>query len=598
MTSMTSLADSIIEAHGPLTSQEIRLLEVYPSASDSDGIKCRRFRVSLDAIDMYSYEALSYVWGDATNRTDIVCDGLLFSVTISLAEALRKLRLPHRSRLIWVDAICIDQCNLLEKNSQIPIMGKIYSIADRVVVWLGEVDAAQSEGVEEIVQLLAKHIKKSLREGGFDETSLHGYDTLRIPDDCTSVTAREVLKRLYAMTWFSRIWCIQEIVLAKKAVMLWGEHELSWQDVGMIATLLNELTPQRALGYDENAFYADIEVQQAHEMYAIQQTEWHDFISLLDGCSFSFQATNPRDRVYGLLALVEENEEAQALCVDYDKSFGEVYADAVVAAIQTNEDLTPLKYVYHGMDYQLSDDNLPSWTPRWHDKDGLRPMPAESSPLSACKMMSVTSVDASKINSRRLCLEGLFYSEVTDIHTAMDLNSLENLRKHPFREDVLAVLNHETDTKRYGSIMDMLARTLTAGCDSVSKDLDTATEEDQFIFYASFQMIMLHLWAGIDDMNIRTQFPFKESFYDEAEIVCTNRRLVRTMNGNFGLGPITTRKGDIIVVLFGGHTPYVLRPYGDFYLFIGQVYIDNLMKGELVDEMNAGRAHKREFCLV
>ena len=69
-------------------------------------------------------------------------------------------------------------------------------------------------------------------------------------------------------------------------------------------------------------------------------------------------------------------------------------------------------------------------------------------------------------------------------------------------------------------------------------------------------------------------------------------------NGNFGLGPAAARKGDIVVVLYGGDAPCVLRPYGDAYLYMGQAYIDDLMQGELVDEMEAGRAQEQEFCLV
>jgi hypothetical protein len=99
-------------------------------------------------------------------------------------------------------------------------------------------------------------------------------------------------------------------------------------------------------------------------------------------------------------------------------------------------------------------------------------------------------------------------------------------------------------------------------------------------------------------MALRNELPHQESFYDQAEIVCMNRRLFRTRTGNFGLGPGSMRTGDIIAVLFGGDSPYVLRPYGEFHLFIGQVYVDNLMQGELVDAMEGGTVHEQEFCLV
>jgi hypothetical protein len=200
-------------------------------------------------------------------------------------------------------------------------------------------------------------------------------------------------------------------------------------------------------------------------------------------------------------------------------------------------------------------------------------MPAEGSPLSACKNMPVTSVDVSDINSERLCLEGLLYSKISKVHVVMDLDSLANLSDHPFLGNFKAVssmggMHSNIDLSTFC----VLARNLTAGCNSALKDVIATSTEEQNTFYSSCLMILPVLRDGLDDMNFRREFPFQESFYDQAEIVCTNRRLVQTTDGNFGLGPLATRKGDIVVILFGGDAPYVLRPCNDSYLLIGQVY--------------------------
>jgi hypothetical protein len=601
---INSMEESITNAHRSLTGQEIRLIEIFPSKFASDALRCRRFKINLDAIQMYPYEALSYVWGDESNTTEVFCDGSSVSVTSSLASALKRLRLRHRSRLIWADAICIDQENSSEKNHQIPIMGKIYSMADRVVVWLGEVDSAQTEGVEEIVQHIANHIRNFIHEGGFDESGLHGHEALQIPDDYINTTAREVLRLLYDNPWFYRIWCVQEIVLAKDATMLWGEHELSWADVGMIAAWLNAVVPVRALEYDMHAFYAGIEASHAYEMYRFQRKP-HDLLELLDAC-WGFNASNARDRVYGLLALVEPKEEARALCVDYDKSVGEVYADTVVAWIQLYADLAPLSYVDHGSAYPRSRESLTSWTPQWHLSRDLRRILYDDSPLSACKNIPVKSIDASKINMRHLRLEGIYYSEITSVYATMDLDSLKDHKKHPFLDTYHEIVGQPNpgmcqlhpDMAEIPPKSCVLARTLTAGCNSARKDIIDASHEDQIQFFTDFLLLICCLEAGLDHMALRNELPHQESFYDQAEIVCMNRRLFRTRTGNFGLGPGSMRTGDIIAVLFGGDSPYVLRPYGEFHLFIGQVYVDNLMQGELVDAMEAGTVHEQEFCLV
>ncbi|KAH7079879.1 heterokaryon incompatibility protein-domain-containing protein, partial [Paraphoma chrysanthemicola] len=140
------------DSGGHLTGQEIRLLEIIPSKSVSDLLQCRLIRIRLDETDQYPYEALSYVWGNVANIAEIYCNEELISVTLNLADALNKLRLPQKSRFIWADALCIDQNSISEKNCQIPLMGKIYSRARRVVVWLGAFESDGPESIQEIVK--------------------------------------------------------------------------------------------------------------------------------------------------------------------------------------------------------------------------------------------------------------------------------------------------------------------------------------------------------------------------------------------------------------------------------------------------------------
>ena len=90
-----------------------------------DAIACNVSIVSLQ--DGPSYEALSYVWGDESVRAPILANGVLTTVTTNLESALRHLRLPDEARVMWVDALCIDQNDMSERNHQVSIMGEIYS---------------------------------------------------------------------------------------------------------------------------------------------------------------------------------------------------------------------------------------------------------------------------------------------------------------------------------------------------------------------------------------------------------------------------------------------------------------------------------------
>ncbi|CZR65469.1 uncharacterized protein PAC_15369 [Phialocephala subalpina] len=84
------------------------------------------------------FEALSYVWGNTNPPGIITCNGQQHPVTPNLALALKRLRLPDTTRIVWIDAICVNQEDLEERSQQVQLMRVIYSQAWRVVVWLGE----------------------------------------------------------------------------------------------------------------------------------------------------------------------------------------------------------------------------------------------------------------------------------------------------------------------------------------------------------------------------------------------------------------------------------------------------------------------------
>ena len=90
---------------------------------------------------MPEFVALSYCWGSNETPATISCDGKELEVTPNCDAALRRMRMKGRRACvtpIWVDAICIDQSNVEERNQQVTMMGDIYSTAREVRVWLGE----------------------------------------------------------------------------------------------------------------------------------------------------------------------------------------------------------------------------------------------------------------------------------------------------------------------------------------------------------------------------------------------------------------------------------------------------------------------------
>ena len=129
---------------------QIRLLTVHDGAGD-EPIQCSIHVVSLHEKPLY--RALSYVWGDPKPKKEIFIDGQTFSVRPNLFDAIRGFRggwpsWKVRDVVIWIDAICIDQENLSERNHQVAMMDKIYSKCVEVIVWLGDFDKHLSTSTE------------------------------------------------------------------------------------------------------------------------------------------------------------------------------------------------------------------------------------------------------------------------------------------------------------------------------------------------------------------------------------------------------------------------------------------------------------------
>jgi hypothetical protein len=120
-----------------LHTRDTRVAVLEPADQFNDPIRLSLKRISLTGLRHTQYEALSYVWGSITGDCRVYCDGKLLYVTSNCESALRYLRLKKRSRVLWIDALCINQTSNAEKIRQIPMMGDIYESAARVLLWLG-----------------------------------------------------------------------------------------------------------------------------------------------------------------------------------------------------------------------------------------------------------------------------------------------------------------------------------------------------------------------------------------------------------------------------------------------------------------------------
>jgi hypothetical protein len=211
----TSTVD--IRANGltPLRDGEFKLLSLRRGQS-SDLVTCDLFIASLDS--SVKYEALSYVWGDPDDTKEIKICGEPFYATLNLESALRHLRYRDRERIIWVDAICINQADHSERSHQVLQMDRIYQQAEEVVVWLGLGSTEWSLAIDAIKLLSG-------------DENIHW-----LPPPYGSVEARDPnrfpaylipLQEILCSPWWRRVWILQEAVLARKLTFVCGSGLIS-----------------------------------------------------------------------------------------------------------------------------------------------------------------------------------------------------------------------------------------------------------------------------------------------------------------------------------------------------------------------------------
>ncbi|KAI1039028.1 hypothetical protein LB503_007834 [Fusarium chuoi] len=222
----------------------IRLIKLHPGSGE-DPLRADILHASLDSDVVGRYEAVSYAWedGHATNKLETPRGILL--ITPSLFHALHRFRLKDEPRMLWADAVCINQSDNAEKASQVALMSDIYASAACTLVYLGR----EADGSEVVGELLTRFARAS--SSLYLLYGRHGMEVLRdigsIPPPMRVILeehqlpglehpAWKALAKLWGRPWFRRVWVIQEFVLSPDVRIFCGEWEVSWS-VFYVATI-------------------------------------------------------------------------------------------------------------------------------------------------------------------------------------------------------------------------------------------------------------------------------------------------------------------------------------------------------------------------
>ncbi|KAE9972137.1 hypothetical protein EG327_009585 [Venturia inaequalis] len=297
---MDSSTSSELYKYTSLQFREIRLLRIQPDSQPGD----IRFEIQEHGIDTCPpYTALSYTWGDSGNEKNVTIQGKQFLIRQNLAcfldaEVLKRNQgvEHHVEDLFWIDQISIDQSNDKERGHQVGMMRQIYSGADLVLAWVGEA-ADNSDLAMEMLE--------------------HGLDFMGKLHD----SERRAMSDFGDRSYWNRIWIIQEFLLASKLTILCGPRSL-------------ELTKIRILNVGRLKV---MEIPMNDVLSLRAQTTGRTLHRLLT-YSYSHQASEPKDRVFGLLGLATKLDGTiPDYVVDYSQSKEEIF-NSVWEAFRSPDD--------------------------------------------------------------------------------------------------------------------------------------------------------------------------------------------------------------------------------------------------------------------
>ena len=288
--------------------RSLRLIEVLPFTEGRE-VECRIQHALLSNTESSDsgYNALSYAWGDqsASTKRTISLNGNSFSVGYDLYRFLvfAAKTLENVRQNLWIDAICINQEDILERNHQVQQMGDIYRGAQTVFVWLGL--EAETQLKEQRLRNFLRHL---LKDFGF--RNLDSVDTQ--------------LMELARAPYWTRAWIVQELALARKVRIIYGSRYISWE------TILASLSRKHFIARDDDEFNyrrnpaaklaVRFEMLLEEAKYKNKKATTFAGTHQLSEYMLQFrdnQCSDPRDKVFAFLGLASDSSNFR---VDYDIS--------------------------------------------------------------------------------------------------------------------------------------------------------------------------------------------------------------------------------------------------------------------------------------
>lgn len=627
----TQADQSVYQALNPAIS-EIRVLTLHQGSPDEE-LRCTLKTVSLD--DKPAFHALSYVWGTDAGKTRLHIDDHAVPITSSLAAALHHLRSHHYDSLelhslpLWVDAICINQADPEERGHQVRLMGEIYRQAYRVLSWIGEGDKFSDYAFDRMnnatFQASYQELKTTSRMPTLDE--------IRV----SVVVWRNIEQRLY----WTRVWTLQEVVLATEdPIIICGSRRLLWSWYMQCARDRLHRSSYPRLASDWAVI--ESEVPWHHEDTSTGLSVHHQHIrhryqksgAILLGVALvatvDLDATDPRDRTYGILGLIPDPEMLM-VDIDYRKTPEQVSRDTMTAAWISGTNSMISTYVIPRL-------LLPSWAV---DENSEAPSWAPKVFEAGPNVFEARRKERDDING--LYEQRLWRTEIqAQIHVEGNIMTIKAIRFDIIADTVAMDFDHdgvellhrgkapeELDDEPLQNIEAMAQRGLSMPISTSSRLEPLSTLRGKLPVWSAltdwrrgetdgwvpgvvrdkeklWEILMgrkeiPEYWKTEYPPDLRDNLPALEAAILSPLLVALrkkihDRKVFVSEFGFLGVGTKQVEAGDVITLILGTSIMYVLRPFQDGYRLVGFACVSGLMDLDDLDEaIKAGSLYEEEM---
>lgn len=603
-----------------VSSKEIRLLHLLPvNSSRPAEIHCEisvtSIKQSLEDGKPPDYEALSYAWGDRNdtetilvrNRKEASSNSSPLRITRNLHVALSNLRFTDRERILWIDAVSINQADEAEKTLQVALMKDIYKGASAVNVFLGP----SSEGTDRAMEFI---------ESASKDKQLH-LDPSKTPhiavegSSLESPKLRDALVSFFDMPWWRRVWTVQEFALAKTVDFQCGVRTLKDKTL--------KTAWRHMMHHGDTCCVAEDYTMLINPSLEANVGVWDAFVRydalrdlpdgiLVNAARFLARISyDPRDKIYGMLGLASKAEET-LISADYSSPVEEVFKHFAMITIKRTGRLDILSYVSRDRNIAGLPSYVPDFTVAYDDLTVSR-LFYRYEMLHLYSPAGKSKAKWKPAGPNSVTVQGLIFDEVVETgpHFRRSSDSLVPQLKKVMRTiDALGEEPTEHSPDKRPRMPAQAAKTawqtLVAGIApklADGSDIRANNESD----YKAYLVARDEL---IGDDKEQTEEEMNDVDWLWRRIrtaVVGGRTFITTKKGFIGLAPGHTEKGDQISVLAGGRVPYILRKeqtpppegsVGPVYSFVGDSYVHGIMDGEAFGLLDKEDGEFQEMILV